>query len=193
MWQPRRRSSSRGIFLLGLLSWGLIPTVGCRELSRFSTSPDDPYCGAIVDGSSTADTDARRSMVRRGFGRDVQLKMTFDASKLDTTPGQLTTSDGLLESTPLRPIPELVNDSLWMLDFGEGRDKNLLYVVDPSLSDAGPSINAVISLLHSGDAEVRLFRGAPAALGSSSPAQNGEPLFGVFAPLRRDREACSRF
>jgi hypothetical protein len=186
MWERCPRSD----WILVLI---LVAVAGCRELSRFSAGADDPYCGMIVDGSTFADAAPRQSIVRRGFGRDVAMKMVFDAAKLDSTPGALTTSDGLLTSAPLRPIPELVNDALWMLEFGEGRDKNLLYVVDPSPPDAGPSINAVISLLHSGNAEVRLFRGAAPADGDPVPAQNGEPLFGVFAPLHRNKEECSRF
>lgn len=127
------------------------------------------------------------------------MKLTFDAAKLDRAPGTLTTSDGLLTSAPLRPIPELLNDALWMLEFGEGRDKNLLYVVDPSVADAGPSINAVISLLHSGNAEVRLFRGAPQiedrtpSAASTQLVRDGQPLFGVFAPLERNKDVCSKF
>jgi hypothetical protein len=166
---------------------------GCRELSRFTTGQDDPYCGSIVGGNSDSDIDRSRSMVRRGFGAEVQMKMTFDASNLDSAPGTLTTSDGLLSSAPMRPIPELFNDALFALEFGEGRDKNLLYVVDPSVADGGPSINVVLSLLHSGDAEVRLFRGAAQVDGGAGPQQDGQPLFGVFAPLERNKDVCSKF
>ena len=90
----------------------------------------------------------------------------------------------------MRAIPELPNDQLWLLDFGEGRDKNLLYVVEPSAPAGGPSLNAVVSLLNDGNTEVRLFRSAPKVDGGPAPVQDGEVRFGVFAPLRRDREAC---
>jgi hypothetical protein len=51
----------------------------------------------------------------------------------------------------------------------------------------------VISLMHSGDAEVRLLRGAAGATVTASdagPGVDGPPLFGVFAPLERQKGAC---
>ena len=45
---------------------------------------------------------------------------------------------------------------------------------------------AFVSLMHSGDAEVRLIRGAPTPGGSPDAGSvDGDPLFGVFAPLHR--------
>ena len=166
-------------FTLGVVT--VIMVTGCRDLSGFSTGADDAYCGSIVDGH----------IVRRGFGPKVNLQMTFDVTQLDNSPGSLTTDDGMLTSAPLRSMPELVNDPLWTLDFGEGRDKNLIYVVDPT-SDAGePSILAVVSLMHDGTTEVRLMRGAPMLGGSPPPQIDGQALFGVFAPLHRDHKPCT--
>lgn len=172
----------RTVGSVAMTALALCGSAGCRDLSRFSTTgPDDFYCGDIVDGD----------IVRRGFGPKLKLKMTFDVAQLDSSPGNLTTDDGLLMAAPMRSMPELVSDPLWTLEFGEGRDKNLLYMVDPTADGGGPSILAIVSLMHDGSAEVRLLRGAPALGGGPSPEVDGQPLFGVFGPLRRDHEACT--
>jgi hypothetical protein len=80
-----------------------------------------------------------------------------------------------------------LNDPLSTLNFGEGRDKNLLFAVDPVDPAAGPTLFAVVSLMHGGDAEVRLLRGAPPAAGAPVGAS---PLFGVFAPMTRQPDPC---
>jgi hypothetical protein len=101
----------------------------------------------------------------------------------------------MFAETPLRPIPQLLHDPLLTLTFGEGREKNLLFAAVPVEPDRGPAVTAVISLMHSGDAEVRILRGAgdgteppPSADGGTS--LDGPPLFGVFSPLRRKKSTC---
>lgn len=116
--------------------------------------------------------------------------MTLEMGKIDGSPGTLTTDDGFLAAAPMVSIPELINDPLWSLDFGEGRDKNLLFVVHPSQPTGGPSVLVVISLLHDGNAEVRLIRGAPPLAGVTTSIPGEEPLFGVFGPMRRQIGEC---
>jgi len=158
----------------------IVGVSGCKDIDRFSTKNGDYYCGQIVDAQ----------FVRRGFrGADagsVWMRLTLDTDRLGDVPGAISTNDGLLVNAPLRPLPELPNDPLWTLSFGEGREKNLVFAVDPTSSADGPTIMAIVSLMHSGDAEVRLIRGAPTP-GSSPDAGSvdGDPLFGVFAPLHR--------
>jgi hypothetical protein len=168
----------RGSILLILSSVG---ASGCKDITRFSTAPGESYCGPIVDAS----------FVLRGFPQTHRMRMTFDADRVADAPGTLSTDDQLLTNSPLRPLPEVMNDPLSTLNFGEGRDKNLLFAVDPTDPARGPTIMAVISLMHGGDAEVRLFRGAPIAPGAGAVAGDGEPLFGVFAPLTRQPGQCS--
>src|SRR5262249_8387548 len=122
-----------------------------------------------------------------------KLRMTFDADRLDSAPGELSTSNALFLGAPMRPIAQLFHDPLLMLQFGEGRDKNLMYMVDPNDPSAAPTVTVVLSLLHSEAAEVRLIRG-PAASPKTSDAPNPAdrvPLFGVFAPLIRQEGQCS--
>jgi hypothetical protein len=165
-----RRSRGLALLVLSPLAFG------CRDVSRFSTVPGESYCGQIVGAS----------FVRRGFDESVKMRMTFDADHIADTPGNLSTDDQLLTDTPMRPVPELFHDPFSTLNFGEGRDKNLVFVVDPTDAARGPTIMVVVSLMHDGDAEVRLMRGAP----SPNPMPASPPLFGVFAPLTRKPGTC---
>lgn len=159
--------------------------MGCKDVSRFSTDPGESYCGKIVAAS----------FVRRGLGFTRCMRMTLDAEQVTFMPGALWTDDGMLAGAPLRPIPELSHDPLLTLEFGEGREKNLLFAVDPVDPAYGPSIMAVVSLLHSGDAEVRLIRGAGGGVRTPALPDGGGPLdyppiFGVFSPLHRQKGTC---
>jgi hypothetical protein len=156
--------------------------IGCKDLNSFTTEPGEAYCGGIVDAT----------FVRNGFPSPLQMSMTFDADHMSDRPGELSTSDGFLTNAPMRPIEQLFSDPLLMLQFGEGRDKNLIYMVNPNDPAQGPTVTVVLSLLHSGDAEVRLIRGANAIGGDASPQPaDGPPLFGVFSPLRKEKGPCS--
>ena len=155
----------------------LAGSTGCKDIDRFSTDPGESYCGKIVSAS----------IVKRGFLGTACMRMTFDARHVGDRPGMLWTNDGLFTATPMRAIPELSHDPLLMFSFGEGREKNFLFVADPADTDRGPAVTVVVSLMHSGDAEVRLLRGA--AGGADFPAGlDGPALFGVFAPLQRQQE-----
>ena len=164
---------ARGLALLVFLPLGF----GCKDISRFSTAPGESYCGAIVPAS----------FVLRGFGDKRRMRMTFDADHLADAPGTLSTDDQLLTNTPMRPVPELFHDAFSTFNFGEGRDKNLLFAIDPTDPAQGPTITVVVSLMHGGDAEVRLMRGAPPLPDATASAP---PLFGVFAPMTRQPGAC---
>lgn len=152
----------------------------CADVTRFSTKPGEAYCGSVIAGP----------FVRSGFGPGVRMRMSFDADRMNSSPGSLSTDDGLLTDAPMRPIPQLSHDPLSTLQFGEQRDKNLVYVVTPTKPSSGPSLLAVVSLLHDGGAEVRLLRGAPPLPGTTAIADTeGESIFGVF-PLQRESGTC---
>lgn len=161
---------------------------GCKDVSSFSTSPDESFCGNIVQGA----------FVRSGFSPAVQMRLRLDAKALQSQPGTLSTSDGLFVEAPLQVVPQLFHDPLSTLQFGEGRQRNLLYVAEPS--GLGPAVTVVISLMEGGQVEVRLLRGAPPAQltdldGGTTPSVSeaeqkssesaNQPLFGVFPLVRR--------
>lgn len=156
---------------------------GCKDIDRFTTEPDESYCGKIVSVS----------IVRLGFSSSVCMRMTFDARHVSDAPGALWTDDGVFHATPLRPIPQVLHDPLLTLNFGEGREKNLLFAVEPEGALRGASAMAVVSLLHSGSAELRLLRGAETSATlppDAGPTGEGPPLFGVFTPLEKKKGQC---
>lgn len=159
---------------------------GCKDLDEFSTGAGESYCGRIVT----------TSIVRRAFSEKMCMRMTFNTQDAGASPGALWTNDGMFLASPLRAMPELSNDPLLLFSFGDGREKNFLFAVDPADPARGPSVTAVVSLMHSRGAEVRLFRGAPGATGVATEPDAGSvceapPLFGVFAPLERKSGTCS--
>src|SRR3954466_1237963 len=130
MTRARALGAVRLAFLLGICGFSL----GCSEIADYSTQDGESYCGKIVQAP----------IVRRGFAETVQMRMTLDANRLANSPGTLTTNDGLFKSAPLRPIPEFSNDPLFDLNFGEGRNRNMIYAVDPSDSAQGPTVTVVL-------------------------------------------------
>jgi hypothetical protein len=151
---------------------------GCRDLSSFSTTDGDRYENSVVDAG----------FVLAGISPGTRLCLTIDTDHLQDTPGAISTNDGMFEKTPLRPIPQIWHDPLSTLSFGEGRLKNLVYV---ATSSAGDDVFTVVSLMESGNIEVRLLRGAPSLPGDGGlPASFGGNLFAVF-DLTRKKGPCS--
>ncbi len=163
-----------------------VPLVACRDIEGFSTASGGHYEGTIVGAS----------FVRAGLDATVRMCLLIDTDHLQDAPGSLSTDDGLFRTTSLRPIPQIWQDPLSTLNFGEGRVKNLVYVARGGAADPDRAgdVMVVVSLMVAGDVEVRLLRGAPPspADASPSPADAGaapEALFGVFA-LRRSSGSC---
>jgi hypothetical protein len=157
-----------------------LAALGCEDLTRFSTGADESYCGNITLGAA----------FRRGFAPSTQMRLTFDASKIDgsDSPGRLWTREILpateggvvrvLDAAPLRPIPPLAHDLLSRPDLGEGRIRTAVYAVTPADPDA-EGLLAVLSFRSDGEIEVRLLRPGASDAASSLPAGR-RPLFGLF-------------
>ena len=118
------------------------------------------------------------AFVRTGIGAGTQMCLTLDSNHFQDGPGEVWTDDGRFTAAPFRPIPQIWSDPLSTLSFGEGRLKNLVYVLGataPFADGNGNDVFAVVSLMQSGGVEVRLLRGAP-PLGTqavSPPASDG--------------------
>ncbi|MCL2450703.1 MAG: hypothetical protein FWD17_17285 [Polyangiaceae bacterium] len=156
---------------------------GCRDVSSFTTSPNDRYEGVVVDAD----------FVRSGIAAGTSLCLTLDADHLQDAPGLISTRDGRFHLAPLRSIPQIWNDPLSTLSFGEGRLKNLVYVVSattPFGDNEGDDVLAVVSLMQSGGVEVRLVRGAPPVGGDAGATGAPTNVFGVFQ-LAREKGPCS--
>ena len=177
-----RVAFARSAALASIVIAAAASSVGCRDISRFS-SAGDHYEGSVVKGE----------FVRAGVAEDTRLCLSLDADHLQDAPGKISSTDGRFRGEPLRPIPQLWHDPLSTLSFGEGREKNLVYMVTSStaFSDGGDTADVilVVSLMTAGGVEVRMVRGAPSA--DASPPPIGPPnLFAVFQ-LVRQPGACS--
>jgi hypothetical protein len=177
----------RAIFRLALGAGTLVigpgALVACRDLSGFTTSPNDRYEGTVVDAD----------FVRAGVDTGTLLCLTIDADHLQDAPGALSTSDGRFHAVPLRPIPQIWHDPLSTLTFGEGRLQNLVYVVTATTSfgdGQGDDVFVVVSLMQSGGVEARLMRGAPAVVSDGGAPAVASNVFAVF-PLSRRKGPCS--
>jgi hypothetical protein len=151
---------------------------GCHDLSSFSTVSGGAYEGPILASG----------FVRAGLSASSRMCLTIDTAHLQDDPGMVSTKDGLFHATALRTIPQLWQDPLSTLNFGEGRIQNAIYVArGNAIEDApGGDVVVVVSFMSAGDIEVRLLRGAPPAP-DSGPEPSGPPnLFGVFTLDRTD-------
>lgn len=166
--------------------------IGCDDMARFSTGPNESYCGSISLGSA----------FRAGLSPRVQMRLRLDASMLDgpSSPGALSTFEAAIDATPerrlldeaeLRLISPMAHDPLSRLEFGEGRERNAIYAVSPGDPSAESAL-AVVSLRSDDKVEVRLVRaGSPepsgAAAGEGVP-EGRRPLFGIFTLSRQAGE-----
>jgi hypothetical protein len=173
----RRALPFGAALLLGLSA------LGCEDLDRFSTRPDEAYCGAITLASA----------FRTGLSPRVQMRLDLDAGKLDgaDAPGTLWTFEAATEDRPerrlldgalLRPIAPLAHDPLSRFEMGDGRERNAIYAASPSDPEA-ESMLAFLSLRSDGGVEVRLVR--PGATGADLP-EGRRPVFGIFSLVRRE-------
>lgn len=169
-------------------------SLGCNDLDRFSTGSNEAYCGRITLGSA----------FREGFSPRVQMRLELDASVIDgpESPGRLSTYEAADETTPerrlmtdapLSVIQPLLHDPMSQLSFGDGRERNAVFGVQPDDAEA-ESILAVVSMRADDSVEVRLIRpGRPDAADEASDgnevAQGRRRLFGLF-PLTRKTGDC---
>lgn len=180
-----------------LLLAAALGSASCKNLDRFDTQGAAAYCGDLVSGPSFHDGFVAANVEPPS----IRLKLTLDTSQLNsltdnkmTQVGRLWTNDreqglcskdgeALFQSSPLRTIPQVYHDSLSTLTFGEGHDEDFFAWTD---STCQGTMLAVVSLLRSGDIEVRLFKPAPL------PADGGpetRPGFALFY-LKRQKNGC---
>lgn len=156
-----------------------LTSLSCADTARFTTKEGESYCGTVTAAA----------FVRAGVEPGTKMRLVLDAEQLQNAPGKLWTdplpSGEQFKATQLLPIPQLSNDPLSTLNFGEGRVKNALTVAEMT----GSEVLVVLSLLQSGDVEVRLLRGtSPGSVPAGTPA--GPPqLFGVFR-LSKENGDC---
>jgi hypothetical protein len=173
---------------LSLVAAVTVAAAGCRSLDRFETEAPAAYCGAMVGAPQF-----HEGFVPAGAPPTLSLRLDLDMSSLTTRPGVLTSNDGstgfcsnkgrpLFEEASLRAIPQISNDTLSQLDFGEGHDHDFFAWVD---STCQGTMLAVISLLKNDAVEVRLLK--PAADPPPTAGPEKQPGFALFYLLRHPR------
>ena len=177
---PKRGLVGNGLPLARLVALAIIPvallTMGCVDVSRYETQPGTSYCGSVLSAD----------FVRHGFSDDVTMRLQLQPQLLQSQPGQITTSDGLFDSAELRPLPWLVNDELALLEFGQGRIRNVILGAQPS---RGGTALIVLSLMNHEKVEIRAIRGAPPTDREPPSPYDSEVLFGVFL-LSKEQGTC---
>jgi hypothetical protein len=169
------------------LTLAAVALMACTDTSRWNSEPGESFCGDVTAAS----------FVRAGVPEGMRMRLELDAEHLQSTPGRLWTtglpSGEKLVAAELRVIPQLLHDPLSTLSFGEGRVRNAIAVADlPSADPARPTsqLIVILSLLQSGDVEVRLLRGALGSIAADAgPTDPSGNLFGVFR-LRREKGDC---
>mgnify|MGYP001826864396 CR=1 FL=1 len=167
----------------------LLMTAGCNSLEDFDTADGEAFCGQITLGSA----------YRTGFSPRVQLRMRLDTSRIFTgeSPGTVSSfeagSDGaepkrLLDTAQLRPFAPLAHDALSDLEFGDGRERNLVYAVSPA-DPTAEALLAVVSLRTDDSVEVRLLRPGLDLTADQDPPPERRQLFGVFV-LQKRQDLC---
>lgn len=177
---PNRGLVRKGALLARSVALAIIPVAmlatGCADVSQYETQPGTSYCGNVLSAA----------FVRHGFTDGVTMRLQLQPQLLQSQPGQVTTSDGLFESAELRPLPWLMNDELALLEFGQGRTRNIILGAQPS---RGGTALMVLSLMNHEKVEIRAIRGAPPTDRESPSPYDSEVLFGVF-PLSKEQGTC---
>jgi hypothetical protein len=179
---------TRHIAFSSVLASALLSLGACRSLDRFDTGKDEAYCGALVSAPF-----AHEGFVPDNQPPALQMRLRLDAQRFTSQPGSISTDDAnrglcapdpLLDDAPLRAIEEAFHDPLSTLEFGEGREHNLLVWVD---STCQGTMVGVVSLMKSDHVEVRLLK--PAALPPANAKPDERPGFAQFQ-LRRRKGDC---
>jgi len=170
--------------LLGLTSCALPWLAGCRDLDRFDTDQDSAYCGSLVSAPF-----AHTGFVAEDEPPLLRMRLRLDVDELTTVPAIVATDDaerGLCAPEPMfddarmRAMKEAFHDPLSTLEFGQGREYNILAWVDSSCQG---TMVAVISLMKNDDVEVRLLKPAPSPPRDAPPEEL--PGFAQFRLSRR--------
>jgi hypothetical protein len=165
-----------------------IASFGCRDLERFDTHGDEAYCGEMVGAP-----------FNEGFLPEnanppvIGMSLTFDIHGLASSPGTVTTDDGdqgacapdpLFDGVPLRSISEAFHDPVSQLEFGDGREQNILVWAD---STCQGTLVGVLSLMRDDSIEVRFFK--PAAEPTEDTPNADRPGFAHWK-LTQHRRGC---
>ena len=181
-----RRSSSSTLLLV------VVALGACNSVDRFDTKGDAAYCGALV-GAPFQEGMLPQQERPRTLNLELKLDAAALAERADNVSlfGQLNSNDAefglcagmsrpLFLASPLRSMPVVDNDPISLMEFGAGRDYNVMAWVDSSCQG---TLLAVLSLMRNDNVELRLFKPAAQPVEGAPPAE--QPGFGLFYLDRR--------
>ena len=165
-----------------------VAALGCHDLERFDTHGDEAYCGEMVG------TPFNEGFLPENANPPViSMKLTFDIQGLAKSPGSIATDDDeqgscspdpLFDEVRLRSVREAFHDPISQLEFGDGREKNILVWAD---STCQGTVLGVVSLMRDDSIEVRLLK--PAAEPTDDTPNAERPGFAQWKLTRR-RKGC---
>jgi hypothetical protein len=180
--------SARCVQLLGVAS--AFAVAGCHNLDNFDTKDGYAYCGSIP-----ASPTFQKGFVPDGQPPTLELALTMNTSKLTGQPGILSSNDAgnglcgdqpLFQDAPIRAIPEVDQDAISTLTFGEGHQHDFFVWVD---STCLGTMLAVVSLIKNNQVELRLFKPARLPQPEPPPTSAEKPGFALFHLALKPRAA----
>lgn len=173
----------------------------CTGVDDYGANTSRPYFGTVLGQTDPAcDAGTGCSFLRRGFEANTELYMTFDPTKIDSSPGVVVTRGAgrateacgtTFETVPLLAIEPVQHDVLSRMVLpGEGRLRTYLFSLEPTSGPlAARGAYAVVSLMREQELEVRIFSGSgrrDCAPTDCASFQAGMcDFFGVFHLKRR--------
>jgi hypothetical protein len=160
--------------------------LGCQDLEHFDTHGDEAYCGEMVGAPFN-----EGFLPENANPPAISMRLTFDIHGLAKSPGSITTDDDaqgscspdpLFDEVRLRSVREAFHDPISQLEFGDGREKNILVWAD---STCQGTVLGVISLMSDDSIEVRLLK--PAAEPTDDTPNAERPGFAEWKLTRRSK------
>lgn len=184
------RTATRGLTRAAVALSLVSSLTGCRDVDRYALEPGETYCGAMVYSQKFT-----AGLVNDKEPPGLNMRFDLDVNNLSKVPGKITTDDvengicegkPLFEDAPLRTIQEALHDPISVVEIGDGREQSFWTYVS---SSCGHEMMAVVSLMHAGGLEVRLFKPAPQPTTEDPPPAEA-PGFGLFRLERKSTKAC---
>lgn len=130
---------------------------GCEDELNFSTSRTEVFTGEVVDADFVLLRPDDTQLLAPGTTMDLSLHMT----RLDTDPGMVSTSDGLLDGASLVALQAITFDRLSALEIPGGFMRSLVFLAPVSAPELrGTDAVLFVSLRQDGGVEARVLAGA---------------------------------
>jgi hypothetical protein len=171
--------------------------LGCRDLDRFDTRNGETYCGSLVGQGDISTGFEEPGWVGTSNKPTLSLSLnTSDLFRKAGVPAMITSNDAafgpcapdrpLFDKAKVRTIPKSLGDRLSSMSLGEDHEQDVATFVDSTCSG---SMLGILSLIQSGDVELRLLRPVPEWSGDAPAPPEATARFGLFA-LAKTKSGC---